>query len=85
MITKEQFKTLQPFERHLKTARLGYIRGVYHSDIQMVLPIYSKLGYKLTNPNCADCVLTMFKVLGNEYDKYKNKENKNVKRKHNRG
>jgi hypothetical protein len=70
MITKEQFKTLQPFERHLKTARLGYIRGVYHSDIQMVLPIYSKLGHKLTNPNCADCVLTMFKVLGDEYNKY---------------
>jgi hypothetical protein len=70
MITKEQFKTLQPFEQHLKTAKLGYIRGVYHSDIQMVLPIYHKLGYKLANPNCADCVLTMFKVLGNEYDKY---------------
>lgn len=70
MITKEQYKTLKPFEQHLKTASLGYIRGVYHSDIQMVLPIYSKLGYKLTNPNCADCVLTMFKVLGNEYNKY---------------
>ena len=70
MITKEQYKTLQPFEQHLKTAKLGYIRGVYHSDIQTVLPIYSKLGDKLSNPNCADCVLTMFKVLGNEYDKY---------------
>ena len=70
MITKEQYKTLQPFEQHLKTAKLGYIRGVYHSDIQTVLPIYSKLGHKLSNPNCADCVLTMFKVLGNEYDKY---------------
>ena len=70
MITKEQYRTLQPFEQHLKTAKLGYLRGVYHSDIQTVLPIYSKLGHKLSNPNCADCVLTMFKVLGNEYDKY---------------
>lgn len=70
MITKEQYETLQPFEQHLKTAKLGYLRGVYHSDIQTVLPIYSKLGHKLSNPNCADCVLTMFKVLGNEYDKY---------------
>ena len=71
MITKEQFNTLQLFEQHFTTAKLGYIRGVYHSDIQAVLPIYSKLGYKLTNPNCADCVLVMFKTLGIEYEKYK--------------
>lgn len=81
MITKEQYKELKPYEQHFKTAQLGYIRGVYHSDIQSVLPIYSKLGHKLSNPNCADCVLTMFKVLGVEYDKYKNKEDKKCQEK----
>ena len=76
MLTKEQYKTLTPYEQHFTTAKLGYIRGVYHSDIQSVLPVYSSLGYKLTNPNCADCVLVMFKTLGIEYEKYKKRYGK---------
>lgn len=76
MITKEQYKSLQPYEHHFVTAKLGYIRGIYHSDIQSVLPIYSSLGHKLTNPHCADCVLVMFKTLGIEYDKYKKRYGK---------
>lgn len=69
MLTKTDLKTLQPYESHFKTAKLGYIRGIYHSDIQLLLPLYNKLGYKLNNPNCADCILVMFKKLGEAYDK----------------
>lgn len=69
MLTKSQIKILEKFLSHLKTAKLGYIRGVYHSDIQEVTPIYSSLGHKLKNPNCAECVLVMFKTLSIEYDK----------------
>lgn len=70
MLSKEQYKTLSQFEQHFQTAKHGYIRGVYSSDVITVAPIYSSLGYTLSNPSCSDCVLTMFKILGNEYEKY---------------
>lgn len=70
MITKEQHKILSQFEDHFKTSKLGYIRGVYSSDVITVTPIYHSLGHRLTNPNCSECVLNMFRVLGEEYDKY---------------
>ena len=70
MINKEQHKILSQFEPHFKSAKLGYVRGVYSSDITVLAPIYNSLGYKLSNPNCSGCVLTMFKTLGEEYEKY---------------
>lgn len=73
MLTKTQYNTLKKYENHFKTAQHGYIRGVYYNDIQDVLPIYTALGQKLTNPNCGDCVLVMFKHLGIEFNKAKNK------------
>lgn len=76
MLTKSQFNILRKYEQHFKTAKNGYIRGVYYNDIQEVLPIYTALGYKLTNPNCGDCVLVMFKQLGEHYNKSINKYNK---------
>lgn len=76
MLSKAEYRALQPYSRHLKSSQNGYIRGVYHSDVQAVLPIYTKYGYKLSNPNCADCVLSMFKKLGEMYREYENKQNK---------
>lgn len=70
MISKEQYKTLSQFERHFKTAKLGYVRGVYSGDVITVTPIYHSLGHHLANPNCSECILSMFKILGDEYEKY---------------
>jgi hypothetical protein len=71
MLNKKQIKILEPYSHHFQTAKLGYIRGIYYSDIQSVLPIYTELGYRLTNPNCGECVLVMFKKLGEIFEKYK--------------
>ena len=68
-LNKQQIKSLEQYEPHFKTAKNGYIRGVYYNDISAVLPIYTALGYKLTNPNCGECVLTMFKQLADAYYK----------------
>lgn len=75
-MTKTQYKTLKPYEKHFATAANNYIHGVYHSDIVILLPIYNTMGGKLTNMNCSDCILTMFKTLGREYNKYKKKYEK---------
>lgn len=75
-MTKEQYKILKPYEKHFNTAKNSYIHGVYQSDISTLLPIYASLGGKLSNPNCSDCVLTMFRVLGREYEKYKKRYGK---------
>ena len=75
-MTKAQYKILQPYEKHFNTASNNYIHGIYHSDIVILLPIYNAIGGTLTNMNCSDCILTMFKVLGREYNKYKNKYGK---------
>ena len=70
MINKEQYQILSQYETHFRTSKHGYIRGVYSSDVITVTPIYNSLGHKLSNPNCSDCVLAMFKILGEEYEKY---------------
>ena len=72
-MTKEQYKILKPYEKHFLSAQNNYIHGVYHSDVVALLPIYNSIGGKLTNMNCSDCLLTMFKALGREYNKYKNR------------
>lgn len=69
LLTKAQIKILEKYESHFQTAKNGYIRGIYYADIQEVLPVYTALGYKLSNPNCGECVLTMFKQLGEAYNK----------------
>lgn len=70
MLTKEQYKILSNYTKHLNSAKCDYIRGVYSRDIEAVRPIYESLGNKFTSPNCSYCVLQMFKVLSQEYDKY---------------
>lgn len=81
MMTKEQYNILKQYEKHFSTARYGYVRGIYSSDIQLVSPIYAQLGYKLSNPNCGECILVMFKNLGIEYNKYINNKNERTEKK----
>lgn len=69
-MTATQFKTLEPYEKHFATAANSYIHGIYHSDITLLEPIYTQLGFRLDNVNCADCILTMFKRLGKAYNEY---------------
>ena len=78
-LNKNELDILKRCERVFKTAKNGFIRGVYSSDINTVSPIYSKLGYALSNPSCNECVLLMFKQLGNIY--FSNGESKNRKKK----
>lgn len=79
MISKDDFKTLEKYENDFRNAVNGYIRGIYQSDVLLLMPIYKKMGYDLSNPNCSDCVLGMFKRLANEY--YKIKEGKDGRKK----
>lgn len=74
-LTKTQFKVLKKYDRFMKTARNGYVHGVYSNDVDELAPIYRKLGYQLTNPNCANCVLAMLINLSKHYYKYIDEHN----------
>lgn len=71
-LSKADIKTLSQYEVHLKRARDGYVKGIYTSDLNVLEPIYNKLGHQLENRNCATCVLGMMIVLANTY--YSNNE-----------
>ena len=70
-INADEFTILSQYEKNFNQARSDYLRGIYSRDIETVRPIYERIGYKLSNPNCGGCVLTMFKQLSKEYEIYK--------------
>lgn len=70
-INANEFIILSQYERNFDQARSDYLRGVYSRDIDTVKPIYERIGYKLSNPNCGGCVLNMFKQLSKEYEIYR--------------
>ena len=70
-INADEFTILSQYEKNFNQARSDYLRGIYSRDIETVKPIYERIGYKLTNPNCGGCVLNMFKQLSKEYEIYK--------------
>ena len=70
-INSDEFTILSQYEKNFNQARSDYLRGIYSRDIEIVKPIYERIGYKLTNPNCGGCVLNMFKQLSKEYEIYK--------------
>lgn len=79
-LKKEQFETLKPYEKHFETAKGDYVRGLYTNDVAVMQVIYNQLGYRLESASCPSCVLTMVKVLGDQYYLYKNRYfNKNAK------
>lgn len=70
-INADEFTVLSQYEKNFNQARSDYLRGIYSRDIETVKPIYERIGYKLSNPNCGGCVLNMFKQLSKEYEIYK--------------
>lgn len=80
-LESKDIEILKKYENTFRTAKHGFIRGIYSSDINTVSPIYSKLGYTLTSSTCNDCVLTMFKQLGNIYNDYKDGGKKTKRKK----
>ena len=70
-INSDEFTVLSQYEKNFDQARSDYLRGIYSRDIETVRPIYERIGYKLSNPNCGGCVLNMFKQLSKEYEIYK--------------
>ena len=70
-INADEFTILSRYEKNFNQARSDYLRGIYSRDIETVKPIYERIGYKLSNPNCGGCVLNMFKQLSKEYEIYK--------------
>ena len=70
-INSDEFTILSQYEKNFNQARSDYLRGIYSRDIETVKPIYERIGYKLSNPNCGGCVLNMFKQLSKEYEIYK--------------
>lgn len=67
VLSKSDIKTLKGYETHLKRAKDGYVRGIYSSDIDVLEPIYNRLGYHLENRHCAPCVLGMLRLLSEIY------------------
>lgn len=81
LISKEQFASLRPYEHHFETAKGDYVRGLYSKDVETMRVIYNQLGYRLESPSCPICVLTMVKVLGDNYYLYKKRYYKDEKHK----
>ena len=70
-INADEFTILSQYEKNFNQARSDYLRGIYSRDVETVRPIYERIGYKLSNPNCGGCILNMFKQLSKEYEIYK--------------
>lgn len=66
-LSKTDIKTLSQYEVHLQRAKDGYVKGIYTSDLNVLEPIYNKLGQHLENRHCATCVLGMMTFLANTY------------------
>lgn len=66
-LTKAEIDTLSKYEAHLNRALKGYTMNVYMSDINVLEPIYNKLGHNLYNRSCGGCILGMLKILANVY------------------
>lgn len=75
-INEEEYKILSNYTTNFKQAQGGYIRGIYSKDIDILAPIYKKIGYSLGNKSCGGCIINMLKQLGKEYEIYKNMNGK---------
>lgn len=73
-LTKAEINTLSKYEAHLNRALKGYTMNVYMSDINVLEPIYNKLGHTLHNRSCSGCILGMLKTLANVYYEINPKE-----------
>ena len=68
-LTKGEISILKDYEVHLNRALDGYVRGIYTTDLNKIEPIYNRLGYRLENRSCANCVLGMLNHLAKIYFK----------------
>ena len=68
-LTKKETDILKDYEVHLNRALDGYVRGIYTTDLNKIEPIYNRLGYRLENRSCANCVLGMLNHLAKIYFK----------------
>ena len=78
-LTKAEINTLSKYEAHLNRALKGYTMNVYMSDIDVLEPIYNKLGHILHNRSCSGCILGMLKILANVYYEINPKEDEEPK------
>lgn len=78
-LTKAEINTLSKYEAHLNRALKGYTMNVYMSDINVLEPIYNKLGHTLHNRSCGGCILGMLKTLANVYYEINPKEDEEPK------
>ena len=78
-LTKTEINTLSKYEAHLNRALKGYTMNVYMSDINVLEPIYNKLGHTLHNRSCSGCILGMLKTLANVYYEINPKEDEEPK------
>lgn len=70
MLKQEHYNTLKSYETQMKTAPLGYVRGLYSKDVKILKEICSHYNIKLSNTNCASCVLGACKQLSKLYFEY---------------
>lgn len=67
MLSENDYNILKSYEPHLKTAQVGYIRGLYSQDVKILQDVCSHYNIKLNNPNCSSCVLGAVKQLAKLY------------------
>lgn len=70
MLSENDYNILKQYETQLKTSQVGYIRGLYSKDIEILKDVCDRYGIKLTNKNCSSCVLGVMKQLSNLYFTY---------------
>lgn len=72
-MTKDQKKSLSTLEKHFRTAKVGYLRGVLQSEIALIVKLYIDLGGdpQYNRPSCSHCLLKMVTFLAQKYDETK--------------
>lgn len=67
MLSENDYNILKKYETQLRTSQVGYIRGLYSQDVEILKEICDRYNIKLSNPNCSSCVLDAVKQLAKLY------------------
>jgi hypothetical protein len=71
-MTKEQYKQLSKYEKHLNLAyKSKELSALTSGAVLELATIFEQLGYHLDNKQCGHCLVQMCAKLGELYNNYK--------------
>lgn len=70
-LSDDDIKILSKYQRSFLKAKAGELPTIFSNDVALLKPIYNKLGYTLHSSNCAGCLKTMYRILGDAWENNK--------------